>query len=64
MVFELRPLINKSLFQKLFRQEPDENAIIELNNLLASQEITSIGKEDIRLIDWVKYSRVLYRLRQ
>jgi hypothetical protein len=51
MVFENRPLIRRSLFQRLFRQEPEENAIIELNNLLASRKIAAITVDDIRSIE-------------
>jgi hypothetical protein len=51
MVFENRPLIRRSVFQRLFRQEPEENAIIELNNLLASRKIAAITVDDIRSIE-------------
>lgn len=51
MVFENHPLIKRSFFQRLFRQEPEENAIIELNNLLASRKIATITNDDIKSIE-------------
>src|SRR5689334_19134354 len=36
MIFQTQALRPKSFFQRLFRQEPAENALIELNNLLAA----------------------------
>jgi hypothetical protein len=41
MIFQIQPLRNKSFLQRLFRQEPAENAIIEVNNLLASDSISA-----------------------
>ncbi|MEQ9262869.1 MAG: hypothetical protein RLP14_06885 [Owenweeksia sp.] len=41
------PLYRRSLLQKIFRQQPEENAIIEINNLLATQPLSKIRKTDI-----------------
>lgn len=38
------PLVNKSFFQNLFKQEPDENAIIAVNNLLATTPMEQINR--------------------
>lgn len=45
--FQIVKLQDQSLLQKIFRQHPTENSIIELNNLLASKEIKSITQHDI-----------------
>lgn len=49
--FESRPLIAQSFMQRLLRQHPAENAVIELNNLLATQLIQSITSTDIAAIE-------------
>lgn len=41
-IYKTAKLYQQSFFQKLFRQQPEENAIIELNNLLASKPILDI----------------------
>ncbi|MEZ4901774.1 MAG: hypothetical protein R2822_08470 [Spirosomataceae bacterium] len=56
--FETRPLIAQSLMQRLLRQQPIENAVIELNNLLATQPILSINRTDLDLIEQ-RYSVLL-----
>jgi len=48
--FQTVPLKEKSFFQKLFKQQPEENAIIEINNLLASKPLYEIDDFDISLI--------------
>lgn len=50
-LFQTRPLAATSFFQKLFRQFPQENAVIELNNLLASKPLLSIKEGDVRAIE-------------
>jgi hypothetical protein len=40
-------LYKQSFFQKLFNQQPEENAIIELNNLLASKPIRDISLYEV-----------------
>jgi len=50
-LFQTVSLARRSVFQKIFRQHPEENAIIELNNLLASKIITQISKNDITAIE-------------
>lgn len=37
-------------FQKLLKNEPEENAIAELNNILASRQIKEISLDDIENI--------------
>lgn len=41
MLFQVQPLRPKSFLQRVFKQEPAENAIIEVNNLLAAGNITA-----------------------
>lgn len=50
-LFRTVPLKTRSLFQKIFRQYPQENAVIELNNLLAGTPVRSIQVNDIREIE-------------
>jgi hypothetical protein len=44
-------LANASYFQKLFKQIPQENAVIELNNLLATKPVKDISKNAIKEIE-------------
>ena len=53
--FQKVSFIKRSFFQKLFKQYPTDNAIIELNNLLSSKVIKTITPKDIELIE-VKYN--------
>lgn len=46
-IFKAFPLIEQSVAQRLFRQHPSENSLIELNNLLASREITDVLPQDV-----------------
>ncbi|PAC29227.1 hypothetical protein [Flectobacillus sp. BAB-3569] len=46
-LYTLRPLNNQSFFQRLFNQLPEENSVIELNNLLATKPILCISQTDI-----------------
>lgn len=50
-LFQTIPLFNASFFQKLFKQLPQENAVIELNNLFASKDILAISEIDIKNIE-------------
>lgn len=50
-VFQVVPLVNVSFFQKLFKQLPAENSVIEVNNLLASYPIKEISSENIYEIE-------------
>jgi len=44
------PLQRGSFFQRLFKQHPADNAVIELNNLLAGTEISRINGQHIQKI--------------
>ncbi len=44
-------LISPSFLQKLLKQQPEENAVIELNNLLANNTILEIDKSEIERIE-------------
>lgn len=50
-IFEPAQLIKQSLLQRLFKQQPTENAIIEVNNLLASKPLQEISNSDISHIE-------------
>ncbi|MFT3747040.1 MAG: hypothetical protein QM768_01940 [Agriterribacter sp.] len=50
-LYQQRPLSNTSFFQKLFKQFPQENAVIELNNLLATKPLLNISQRDIEEIE-------------
>ncbi len=50
-VYQVRPLAQRSFFQKLFKQHPEENAVTELNNLLATKAISAITDADISAIE-------------
>jgi hypothetical protein len=50
-IFNSRSLIPQSFAQRVFRQQVEENAIIEVNNLLATKKIREITYEDIVTID-------------
>jgi len=47
MIYQIQSLRHKSFLQRLFRQEPVENAIIEVNNLLASGSINAAQIDEI-----------------
>lgn len=42
------PLVQKSVLQRLFKQEPAENAVISLNNMLAERDILSINSTELQ----------------
>ena len=46
-VFSIKELKKASLFQKLFNRQPKENALIEINNLLATKNIRDISEADL-----------------
>lgn len=45
MVYQQKNLLRPSLMQRIFGQQPSENAIIEVNNILATQSTAMITKE-------------------
>ncbi|MFT3823338.1 MAG: hypothetical protein QM731_05430 [Chitinophagaceae bacterium] len=59
-LYQIRPLANLSFFQKFFKQFPQENAVIELNNLLASKPLLNITQDNIREIE-NRYQIGLYK---
>jgi hypothetical protein len=50
-LYQQKPLTKPSLFQRLFKQQPQENAVIELNNLLASNELLTISSKNFEEIE-------------
>jgi len=50
-LFQTIPLSNTSFFQRLFKQLPQENAVIELNNLFASKQVLEITTTDFKDIE-------------
>lgn len=50
-VFKEHPLIAQSWMQALLKQHPEENALLEVNNLLARKDITAINKTEIDHIE-------------
>jgi hypothetical protein len=54
-LFRVVPLARRSFLQRLLKQQPQENALIELNNLLASGPIQNLSKKDVSEIE-KKYS--------
>ncbi|OSZ82584.1 hypothetical protein CAP35_04770 [Chitinophagaceae bacterium IBVUCB1] len=51
IIFRNVPFIQRSFLQRVFKQYPEENAVIELNNLLAAKEIDTITREDVEAIE-------------
>jgi hypothetical protein len=51
IIFQNVPLVKASFFQKLFKQLPTENGVIELNNLLALYPVKEISKMQIYEIE-------------
>jgi hypothetical protein len=50
-LFRTVPIVPQSRLQKWLKQQPEENAVIELNNLLASTPIKDISPTDVRAIE-------------
>ena len=50
LIFREVPLLGQSLMQKLLKQLPEENAVIELNNLLANNLVKDVSIEDINAL--------------
>lgn len=50
-IFQKAILEETSFLQKIFKQQPEENAVIELNNLLASKQIKQISQSEILEIE-------------
>ncbi|MBC5994020.1 hypothetical protein [Pontibacter cellulosilyticus] len=46
-LYQTVPLAKRSLLQRLLGQHPEENAVIELNNLLASKQIQKISRQEV-----------------
>ena len=59
-VFQKKELFRPNLFQRIFKQNPPENALIEINNLLASKRIADVSVEEISAIG-EKYKLNLYQ---
>jgi len=56
-IFEVKELLKPSLLDKLFKRLPSENAVIEINNLLARKEIKEISdKEFDEMISKYKFN--------
>lgn len=51
MIFQTIQLKKTSVLQKIFKQKPEENAIIRVNNLLAMKQIRDIQPADIAAIE-------------
>lgn len=50
-IYQIKALSGISYFQKLLKQFPEENAVIELNNLLATKELLRITRTDVEQIE-------------
>jgi hypothetical protein len=50
-IFRTVPLVKKSFLQQALKQQPEENAVIELNNLLASTPIRDISPKAVGEIE-------------
>lgn len=50
-LFQTVSLVERSFFQKIFGQHPDENALIELNNLFATKSIKEITVDEVSEIE-------------
>lgn len=59
-VFQRKELFKPNLFQRIFKQDPPENALIEINNLLASKRIAEVSVEEVSAIG-EKYKLNLYQ---
>ena len=57
-IFRVVQLRKKSFLQQLLKQEVDENAVIQLNNLLANKQILDIENAEIAAIE-TKYNVIL-----
>lgn len=51
IIFKPQNIVQSSFFQKLFKQIPEQNAVIELNNLLADTQIRQITTNQISEIE-------------
>lgn len=59
-VFQKKELLKPNFFQRIFKQNPPENALIEINNLLASKRIVEVSVDEISAIG-EKYRLNLYQ---
>jgi hypothetical protein len=63
MIFKTYPLKQRSYLQKLFGQHSPENAIIALNNLLATKPVTEITSAELKELETTyQTSLIEYRL--
>lgn len=46
-LYQIIPLYKQSFFQKILRQFPEENSVIEINNLLAQKPVKNITLDEI-----------------
>jgi hypothetical protein len=49
-LFQVKEPINPNFFQRLFKQSPQENAIVEINNLFATKPLREIKSQEIESI--------------
>jgi len=50
-IFQIAPVKKPSFLQRLFKQHPPENAVIELNNLLASNDLHTLNQNTVQQIE-------------
>ncbi|WP_419699459.1 hypothetical protein [Mucilaginibacter sp. NFX135] len=50
-IFQIVPVKKPSFLQRLFKQHPPENAVIELNNLLASNDLLALNQNILQQIE-------------
>jgi hypothetical protein len=50
-LYQIRPLSRTSFLQRVFKQFPQENSVIELNNLLATKPLLHIDEKDVAEIE-------------
>jgi|SRR5690606_18045189 len=60
-IYQHVPLTKQSFLQKLLKQYPEENAVIEVNNLLATKAVSMITKKEIADIE-KRYNLKLERI--
>ncbi|MCO5249680.1 MAG: hypothetical protein M9887_12115 [Chitinophagales bacterium] len=60
-MFRKKELIKQSFLQRILNQLPEENAVIEINNLLASVPVEKITHSEIQSIS-KKYKLILYEV--
>lgn len=58
-LFRQAPLLKRSIMQRVMGQHPDENAVIEINNLLAAKPVRQITRREIDQVAQVYKTDVL-----